>query len=113
MTDQAKRAQILQITFAAALGDGKDVISIPESLTSAFADSPVCAKPDSVCTARTAQRPEFFYGVDTADGADSLVTKEDLIAKIRRLGSELPLVDAGFRAKGKTPLRYLDRAPAA
>ena len=113
MTEQAEGADILEIALASSFDDGNNVIRIPEALARPATQAPVSKKRSAICAARVAEPAHFGKGIDVAAGADTAIAMEHLLAKIGRLGAQLPLVHTELRTEGVASARNLKRAPAA
>lgn len=113
VTAEAEGADILEIALATAFNHGNDVIGVPEAAAAACADSPVLQQLLTTGTAGAAKLLKGSDGIDGADRAATVVAQEDLLAQIRRLGAQLPLVDAVRRAEGEAAARHLKGTPAA
>lgn len=115
VAEQAKGAQVVEIALTSALGDGKDVIGVPERSTRLDRLHTVDAQaffPGE--TAGPLQGGEDGEGVGFADGAAASVPGKDLVAQIAGVGPEPPLVNARVGAEGSAPSgEDLKIAPAA
>jgi hypothetical protein len=89
------------------------MIGIPERFARACAKAPISQKRGACGSAREAKLPGGGDGVNAAIGADAAIALEYGFAEITGLGSQLPLVNAEFRAKSEAPFRDLQRTPAA
>ena len=106
---EAERAHVGEGAFAAAFGDGEDVVGVPEIT----AGAPVFFELAAGAVVEYAFVFAEGFGVDAALGADAPVAGEDLGAEVAGVGAELPLVDAGGAAEGESALRDFGAAPAA
>jgi hypothetical protein len=113
MATQAKGANIFQIAFPSAFHDGNNVIGIPEALARFATQAPVCKKRIAICAARVTKPACLGNGVDSARGADTAITMEDLFPEICGLRPQLPLVHTELGTEGVASTRDLKRAPAA
>ena len=77
MAGQAKGTQVLQVTFAPAFGDRKDVVGIPESFAREPAEAPVREKFLAMRSARALQIAVCRAGVQAADRAYASVAGKD------------------------------------
>lgn len=109
---QAERAHVRQVALAATLGDGDDVIGIPEALA-AWRNVALAAHRLLHGPALVADAPHQGDGVEAAEGADTAIAGENLVAQVAGIGAQLPLVDAVIAAERPPPLGYLGVAPAA
>ena len=80
MATKAKRADIIQIAFPAALGHWKNVIGIPKTLTHPFAQSPVQHKVRTAVAARSFQLAMFLDRIQATVGAHAPVALQYLFA---------------------------------
>jgi len=113
VTAQAEGAEVIEIAFSSAFNHGNDVVGIPEAAPAVLFDGPVLQKRLAAAATGTPELPKRGNGVNAASRADTAVAQENLIAQIRRLGSQLPLMNAVGRAEGKAAARNLERTPSA
>jgi hypothetical protein len=114
MANHAQRAQIVQVAFAAAFDHRKNVIGIPQRAAGEAFQSPLFQELEFVQASCALQLEVAGVSVDTARLADAAVARENLIAKIAGVGTELPLMDAEVGAEGAAPWRRdFKIAPAA
>ena len=115
MTEQAERADVVEVALTSSLGDGKDVIGIPQA--AAAGNGLHAVEPESGGAGgatRTFQGGVGCDGVDAADGAAAAVAGEDLVAEVAGIGSKAPLVNAVVAAEGAAAFgKDLKVAPAA
>lgn len=99
MAAQAKCAHVRQVALPTAFRDGNNVIGVPHRFTAAFFKLPVFEK---LAPRREIEFAHFLAelrSVCAADCADTLVTFEDLLAKIPWVSAKLPLMHAGIGTK--------------
>ena len=113
MADQAQRAEILEVTFAAAFRDGHDMVGIPKRPAREPFEAPVCEQLLPVTPSGPLQFEVCGTGIAVADGANAAFSLEDLLAEIAWVGAKTPFVDAPVRAEGEAPRRHFEVAPAA
>jgi hypothetical protein len=91
------------------------VVGIPETATTSDGLHAVETETGGASGAsRALQRGIGGDGVDVADRAVTAVTREDLVAKIARVGAQAPLVNTVVAAEGTaSPGDDLQIAPAA
>lgn len=63
--------------------------------------------------ARVAKGPCGGERINSATGADAVIALENLLAQVRRLRAQLPLVHAELGAEGKASAGYFERTPTA
>ena len=101
MAGQAEGAEIVQITLATTLGDRPDVVGIPERSTTGNGLHAIEGETGEAGGAAGAlQGVVDGGGLGLADGADTAVAGEDLIAEVAGVRAEAPLMDAEIRAEG-------------
>jgi hypothetical protein len=112
---QAEGAEIVEVALPSSLGDGADVVGVPEGTATGDSLHPIERQACSTrVTPGSLEGAIYSYGVCVAEGADAFIAQEDLVAKITRIGSQSPLVDAVVRAESAAALRQnLKLAPAA
>lgn len=115
MAEQAEGAEVVEVALAAALGDGEDVVGVPEGAAGMDgAQSPDFQGFVAGAAAGALQGVVSLHGVGRAKGADAAVAEEDLVAQIAWIGAQAPLVDAELGAEGPAAAREdLQLAPAA
>lgn len=107
MAAEAEGAEIVQVAFAAASGDGENVVGVPEGPA-------VGEKCGALRAGQAAEAAVLGDRVETAEGADAAVAREDLVTEVARVRPETPLVHAVRRAEGPAAARrHLQGAPAA
>jgi hypothetical protein len=115
VAEEAKGAEVVESALAAAFGDREDVVGVPEG--AAGGDRLEAVEAQAGEAARATGLFESSVdgdGVDAADGADSVVAREDLVTEIAGVGAETPLVDAVVGAEGTAAAgEDLEIAPAA
>ncbi len=94
MTAKAQRAEIVEVAFAATFRHGQDMIRIPEGFARTCLQSPVRKQGGAACAARIAKLARRGHGVNTAPRAETTIALEHLFAKVGRLRTQLPLVNA-------------------
>jgi hypothetical protein len=80
VTSQAKRPEIVEVAFAAALAHGQDVIGIPEALTAARFQPPLLQRDEPSAARKLANAVPFRIGIDPACGTEAAIPFEDLFA---------------------------------
>lgn len=115
MTEQAERADVVEVALASAFSDRQDVIGIPQTATTRDGFHSVEAQTSgSSWSASTLQRSIGCDGVDLTDGAAAAVASEDLITEVARVGAQTPLVNAVVAAERTATFgEDLKIAPAA
>ena len=113
MADQAQRSQVVEVAFASSFFDGKDMVGVPEGLARKFFESPTFQELELRDTASFFEVRECSARVDAAGFANASIAGVDLVAKITRVGAELPLVDAEIGAKRDAPPDHFEVAPSA
>jgi hypothetical protein len=108
MTEQTKRTKIVQIAFSAAQCDRKNMIRIPETLSTSFDQAPLSDESETPCAARATKRSKFFDCIESTLRAYAFVAFKDLFPQIARLRSKLPLVNAELRAERESAWRYFE-----
>ena len=115
MTQQTKRAEIVQVALTASLGYRKNVIRVPKRAPCPHrTQTPhlqrLCAEP----AAAPLQRQIRCSRVRCADRTDAPVPLKNQVAQIAGVGTQPPLVYAKGRAKGAAARRQdLQPAPPA
>lgn len=82
VTKQAERTKIIQIALTSAFCHGKDVVCVPETLSTAFDQAPVSHELDAVFATGMAKTTEFLHRIDAAARAYTLVPKKHLFTEI-------------------------------
>lgn len=113
MAENAERPEVQQIAFAAALDYRHDVVGVPQRFTIEPLQSPFIEQLQAMRAAGAFQPGEGGAGIHAANRADAAVAGEHPIAKIARIGAELPFIDAPVRAKRESPRRNFEVAPTA
>src|SRR5260370_1566 len=115
MAEEAEGAQVVEVALAAALGNGEDVVGVPQAAAAGDGLHAVEAETGgSRCSSGAFQDVVSGYGVDAAGGAASAIAYEDLIAEVAGVGAHSPLVDAVVGAEGAAAFcDDLEIAPAA
>ena len=109
---QAERADIRQIAFAAAFGDGKDVVCIPETAAARVKIQLPAQRPSFAC-GDPLKSPIELKGIQTADRADATISRQHTVAQIAGIRSQTPFVDAAIIAKRAASFRHFRSAPSA
>jgi len=89
----AEGADVIEVAFAAALGDGDDVIGVPEG--TAMREGRGAFR-----TREAAQAAVFRNGIDAAERAYPAIALEDQFTEVAGVGAETPFADAVGGAKG-------------
>ena len=101
MAEETEGAEVVEVTLASAFGDWADVVGVPEGAAGGdgfhSVEMEACDAGGASCPFEGAVGGD---GVDAADGADTTVAGEDLIAEVAGVGAETPLVDAVVTAEG-------------
>ena len=113
MTTQAEGANVVEVAFASAFGDGENVVGVPQAFPCAPLESPVGEQRSTPGGTGIAELAGGCDGINPATGADATVALEDLLTEIRGLGAQLPLVDTILRAESEAAARDFERTPAA
>jgi len=112
---QAEGAEVFEVALAAALGDGTDVVGVPEGASAGDGFHAVERKAGGAgCAFRSLQSFVDGDGVGAAEGADPAVAGEDVVAEVAGIGAQTPLVDAVVGAEGTAAAgEDFELAPAA
>jgi hypothetical protein len=109
---ETQRADIRKVALATSLGNGKDVVGIPE--TSAL---PVQIQLEgeglSFSGRNQLQAAIKFQCIQPADGADAVIPAQNHLPQIPRIGSQPPFVHTMIPAKRPVAGRHLTIAPPA
>src|SRR5258707_11761481 len=106
---QTQRAHVRQVALAAALRYRKNVVGVPEMPSMA----PLFFELAAGGPVELALVLPHGFGVKAAHSADTAVAREDLLAQVAGVGSQLPFVNAVGAAKSEPAFAHLDAAPAA
>ena len=114
MAFQAKRSNILQVTFTAALDNRHDVVGIPKTLSDPLArtEPPIGQRFQAGCAAQSFQMSQGFEAVDQALGTDASIALEHFLADVAGIGSEPPFLHTPVRTKRLAAWRHFEVAPA-
>lgn len=85
MAPQTQGADVVDIAFASALNNRKNMIRVPEALANALLQSPVGHEGQPLRTSGPLQSPQLGDGIDSTTNTDALVAKKDLLPQICRL----------------------------
>jgi hypothetical protein len=97
----AEGAKVVEGALASALGDGEDVVGVPERAAAGDGLHSVERKAgDAGLAAGAFERGKDGDGIGAAELADSAVAGEDLVAEVARVGAEAMLVNAVVGAEG-------------
>ena len=112
---QAEGAEVVEVALASAFGYGANVVGIPEAAAGSDGLHAIEAEAGgAVWASGSFEGVVDGYGVDVADGADSAVAGEDLVAEVAGVGAETPLVDAVVGTEGAAAFgEDFEVAPAA
>lgn len=113
MAAQAKSADVVEVALAATLRNRQNVVGVPQTFSRARFEAPVGEQSTPFCAARIAKLPRGREAVNTTGCANAAITLENLFAKVRGLGAQLPFVHAIFRAEGEAAAWNLQGTPAA
>ena len=115
VAEKAERAEVVEVTLAAAFGYGADVVGVPEGAAGGDVLHAVEMQAGGTGSAAGSfERVVGGDGVDVTDSADAVVAGKDLVAEIAGVGAETPLVDAVVAAEGAAAFgEDLEFAPAA
>src|SRR5947209_6937182 len=113
MAAKAECSDIGEIAFAAAFGNGHDVIGIPQAAPGHLRETPGPERLQASGATLAADAVPFGFGVDVAKGADAAIALEGLPTEVAGIAAEFPFSDAVFRAEGETALGNFQIAPAA
>ena len=109
---QAERADIRQIAFAAAFGDRKDMVRIPET-AAARVKIQLPSQRTSFACGDPLKSPIELKGIQAADCADATVSRQHPVAQIAGISSQAPFVNATIIAKRAASFRHFGPAPSA
>ena len=113
MANKTERPQIFEIAFAAALDHWQDMIGVPQRFPRQPPEAPSFEQFQPMNTARPLQIEQRRGRIDFAYRAHASVTSKHLLAKVARIGAQLPFVDAEIGAEGESPGRDFEIAPSA
>ncbi len=103
VAEEAEGAEVVEVALAAAFGYGADVVGVPEA--AAGGDGLHAVEMEAGDAGWASGPLECVVGgdgVDVADGADTSVAGEYLVAQVAGIGAEAPLVDTVVAAEGAT-----------
>jgi hypothetical protein len=106
---EAEGPHVRKIALAAALGDGDDVVGIPEVASK----TPFLLELPAGCVVELALIAAEGFGVHTAPGANTAIAGEDLFAEISWISPQFPLVDAVTAAEGAATTGNIRSTPSA
>ena len=109
MAEQAQRAHVFKVAFAAARGHRHNVVGVPEVAPRA----PVLFELAPRCVVQFALVLAQRFGIRAAQGADAAIAREDLLPQVAGIGAQLPFMHAGGAAKRETSPRHFPAAPSA
>src|SRR5439155_468002 len=92
-------AAIPAIALAAAFGDWRQVVGIPEARPAQVLQSPVAEYASPPGAGQPFDAPPFSRSVEPASGADAFIPLKDLLAQIAGIAAQTPFVDAPIRAE--------------
>lgn len=115
VTEQTKRAEVVEVALASAFGYGADVVCVPEAAAAGDCLHTVETQAGGAgWAARALERVPRGDRVDAARSADAVVASEDLLAQVAGVGAQTPLVDAVIATEGAAAFgEDLEIAPAA
>ncbi len=111
MTFQAEGTHIGEIAFAAAFGDGQDVIGIPKRL-SVF-EPPLGSSGYAGGTTHPFDAAQFGDAINAAEGADAAIALKDPLAQMGGIAAQFPFFDAPIRTERKSSRWNFQVAPTA
>ena len=111
MALEAEGAHVGEVAFPAALGDGDDVIGVPEGFTAS--EAPYGCGFEAGCATEAAKMRVFGDAIGAAHGTDAFIAFEDAFPEVARVAAETPFFDAKSRTKCLAPGRHLQFTPTA
>ena len=106
---EAEGAHVGEVTFAAALGDRDNVISIPERF--AALQAPSGGGFETGDAAETTEVGVFGDAVDAAERANSFIALEDALTQMAGIAAEPPFFHTEGGAERLPPSRHFKLAP--
>jgi hypothetical protein len=113
VTPKADSADVGEVAFAAALGNGQDMIGVPKRTALARLETPFRPAEDAARPAQTLESSPLRYTVESTLGADAAIARKNLFPKVARIAAETPFVHAEVRAKRAAAGRDFEAAPPA
>jgi len=111
VTFEAECAHVGEVAFAAAFGNGDDVIGIPESFSAA--EIPGGEGAGARGTTKALDVMKLGGAIEGAGGADAAVALKDAVAEMSGIAAQLPLLDAPCGTEGEAAGWNFELAPAA
>jgi hypothetical protein len=101
VTEEAEGSEVVEVALATAFGHREDVVGVPQAAAGGDGLHPVEVEAgDACCASGSLQCGEGGDGVDLADGADTAIAGEYLVAEVAGIGTEAPLMDAVVGTEG-------------
>lgn len=111
VTLEAEGAHVGEVAFAAAFGNGDDVIGIPKSFSAA--EIPASKGTSASGASEAFDVMKLSRAIEAADGADAAIPFENALAEMAGIGAQLPFLNAPFGTEGEATGRDFKLAPAA
>src|SRR5689334_14708369 len=97
MANEAKCTHVVEVAFAAPLGNRHFMIGVPERSPLFWLQTPPGPGFDTTRSRGSAETRKFRLAIDSAQGAHAVVPSQYLLPKVPGVTSKLPLVHAPLR----------------
>jgi hypothetical protein len=115
VAEETEGADVVEVALTSAFGHREDVVGVPQAAAGRDGFHSVEAEPCGSCgSARAFEGGVDGDGVAAADGTDTTVAGENLVAEISGICTESPLMDTVVATEGAPSLsENFELAPAA